>query len=283
MDTNETLVEEVAPVAPEPAKADVEVAPVEAVKVEGEETPKEGEQETPEQIEAKKAGKFQRRLDRQKAARVAAETEARLLREELARVKATPATASSDAIPDPNNFANDADYHRAVGRWEASQEARGREAQQAQERAQMERAQPQRQAYATMEESWTKREADFTKTTADYEAKVTPFLDDLQHFADATRQAVVESDMGPALLYHLATNPEEAERIADLSPARQMAELGKLEERLSSRRARSASNAPTPPNPTRGGASAQKDPSKMSVAEFAAWRAQNGSNWIRRA
>ena len=43
--------------------------------------------ETTEQQEAKKQSKFQRRLDRQKSARVAAETETRLLREQLATAR----------------------------------------------------------------------------------------------------------------------------------------------------------------------------------------------------
>jgi len=270
--------EEVQPAVEEPTATAQPAAP-DVVPPADAEVP--AEQETPEQAEAKKASKFQRRLDRQKAARVAAETEARLLREENERLKQERAPKSNE--PQRDQFADDADYHRALGRWEATQEAKARETQTAQERAQQERAQRQQQTQATIAESWTKREADFTKTTADYEAKVTPFLDDLDHFSKGTREAIVESDLGPALLYHLASNPEEAERIADLSPARQIAELGKLEERLTVKPARRTSEAPEPPNPTRGGKSAQKDPTKMSVSEFAAWRAQNGSNWIRRA
>jgi hypothetical protein len=41
--------------------------------------------------------------------------------------------------------------------------------------------------------------------------------------------AIVESDFGPDIAYHLATHPDDVKRIAALPPLRQIAELGKLE------------------------------------------------------
>lgn len=52
--------------------------------------------------------------------------------------------------------------------------------------------------------------------------------------------AIKESDVGPDLAYHLASNPDEAQRIASLTPHSQIRELGKLEAKLS---------APTTPQP----------------------------------
>ena len=45
-------------------------------------------------------------------------------------------------------------------------------------------------------------------------------------------EALIDSDDAPRLMHHMAANPAEVERIAQLSPARQAAELGKLEARM---------------------------------------------------
>jgi hypothetical protein len=45
-------------------------------------------------------------------------------------------------------------------------------------------------------------------------------------------QAIHESDLGPEVLYHLGSNPQEAARIAALSIPRQAAELGRIEAAL---------------------------------------------------
>ncbi len=55
------------------------------------------------------------------------------------------------------------------------------------------------------------------------------------------REAIAESDLAPQLLHHLATNPQDVQRIAQLSPARAVAEIGKLESKLTA-----SAPAPTP-------------------------------------
>lgn len=47
---------------------------------------------------------------------------------------------------------------------------------------------------------------------------------------------LIESDVGHEVAYWLAKNPTEAKRIANLSPYRQVAELGKLEDKLSAKK-----------------------------------------------
>ena len=54
----------------------------------GTDKPQQETTEEPEESEEKKRSRFQRRLDRQKAARVEAETENRMLRERLAILEA---------------------------------------------------------------------------------------------------------------------------------------------------------------------------------------------------
>lgn len=45
--------------------------------------------------------------------------------------------------------------------------------------------------------------------------------------------AIVDSDVAGKLIHHLVTNPEEARRIHALSPARQIKEIARIEDRLS--------------------------------------------------
>lgn len=243
----------------------------------------EAVEETPEQTEAKKQSKFQRRLERQKTARIAAETEARLLRERISALEAAQAPKQqADAKPRREDFNGDDEAYI-----EALTEFKAREVVQTQTKAEREAQQQNdrqskaRQSDEAIAESWTKREAEFKAVTKDYEEVATTFAEeDLQHFADGAKRLIVESDVGPQVLYHLATHPEEAERIADLSPLRQVAELGKLEDRMT-RPARRTSNAPPPVDPVRQGKTGAKDITKMTVAELKAHRIAEGSRWIR--
>lgn len=63
--------------------------------------------------------------------------------------------------------------------------------------------------------------------------------------------AILESDVAAKLMAHLANNPDEAKRIYNLSPVRQAAEIGKLEDKLAS--APKTSNAPNPIKPLGSG------------------------------
>lgn len=66
-------------------------------------------------------------------------------------------------------------------------------------------------------------------------------------------RAMLESDHKAEIAYYLASNPEEMERIAKLSPARQMAETLKLEEKIQAKApAKKPSKAPAPIDPVGG-------------------------------
>jgi hypothetical protein len=82
--------------------------------------------------------------------------------------------------------------------------------------------------------------------------------------------ALIESDAPAKLMAHLSAHPEEVERIAALSPARQAAEIGKLEAKIAS--APKVSKAPPPITPIGGTRGGDKDPAQMTDAEFAKWR-----------
>lgn len=96
----------------------------------------------------------------------------------------------------------------------------------------------------------------------------------------AIASALIDSDVPAKLMAHLAANPEEVERIANLSPARQAAEIGKIETKLASAPKVSTAPAPIKPIGSRGSAS-NADPSKLQMDEYYAMRKSQGARWAR--
>ena len=88
-----------------------------------------------------------------------------------------------------------------------------------------------------------KQETEREKFVKTWSEKVNAVKDELPDFDDMVassdvvvpnhvRDAIMESDQGAKLLYHLAENPEIAEKIAKLPPISALREIGKLEARL---------------------------------------------------
>lgn len=96
-------------------------------------------------------------------------------------------------------------------------------------------------------------------------------------------QAIIESDIAPKLMAHMAANPEEVDRIAKLSPARQAAEIGKLEVKLSAVKDVKVSKAPAPIKTVgaRGG-EVGKSIENMTMAEYAAFEKNRGARYSTR-
>ena len=109
------------------------------------------------------------------------------------------------------------------------------------------------------------------------------------------RDAILESEVGPKILYHFAKNPDEAERIGKLSVAKALKELGKLEATLQTNPVKTGKNpvsqvskevkpAVEPISPLRG-ANAPVEPAVGSDGKFkgsyAEWKAARKAGKIR--
>ena len=139
---------------------------------------------------------------------------------------------------------------------------------------QAERAREQQQTKA---QTFRQRETDFLAKTPDYRDKV---YDNTLPLSSATVELIAESSDGPEVAYFLANNRELAQQIYDLPPVQAAREIGRIEARLA--QAREA--VPPPPKPVLTQApppppsieavepAVEKDPNKMSDAEFAKWR-----------
>lgn len=247
--------------------------------------PPEGEDppvETTEQVEAKKQSRFQRRLDAQKSARVAAETETKLLREQIAKLEAQSKPNQAPVEPQRDQFESLEDYLKAVAKHESAQLVQQEIKKDREERQAQENKGKVSASEAKIAQQWQERETAFIAMTPDYSEVVQAYIsEDVNALSDMARRSILESDVGPQLLVHLAKNPDDAERIADLSPARQVAELGKLELKMPAVQ-RKTSAAPAPIKPVNGGRSASGGLSDNdSQAEYEAKRKTQGARWAR--
>lgn len=198
-----------------------------------EEKPAEKPGEDDEEVKQVRKGnpKIERRFSELTEARKAAEAKANAEREgrELAekerddlRLKLNP-PPPEDLGPEPkvDQFQNTEEYAKALKEWTAETTKRDL-AKEGQEKTYKE----QREKVI---ETWKGRIEATKKELPDYEAKISAAT---VRVSDEMREAILESDVGPKILYHFADHPEDAERIGKLTVGGALRELGRLEERL---------------------------------------------------
>jgi hypothetical protein len=155
---------------------------------------------------------------------------------------------------------------RANARWHARQEIKAERAAQAKAEA----AKTQQSEAQKLHSAWTEKVNTARGKHADYDAvcfgEDSP-LPDIPEGSEMDRY-LFESPLGAELVYHLAQHPEEIDRIAALGGRQQVAELGKLELKLTNQkpateededaedderpqRPSTVSQAPNPPTPAR--------------------------------
>lgn len=169
-----------------------------------------------ELTEARKAAEAKAKQEQE--ARAIAERE----RDELKAKYEAPKT-EEELGPEPkvDQFANVDEYSKALKEWTAESTKRdlSKESQAKSEKEQQEKR------VATWKERLTAAQKDlpdFSEKIANSQVKV----------SDQVRDEIIESEVGPQLLYHLSEHPEVAERIGKLTVGGALRELGKLEAKL---------------------------------------------------
>lgn len=193
--------------------------------------------------------------------------EQQLLREQQLREQAAkpPEAEAPQGAPKVEDFQNYEDFVAAKARYEVRQEL---EAERQKERATTEQRQREsrEQAFYAKAQEFAADHEDFNDIAFSNHFPVT----------DEMAQVMHESEIGPQMLYHLAKNPSEAVRIAQMSPLNAARELGRLEMRLAPQPKRN-SNAPPPIDPVNGSGTPPAgdiyDP-KLSDAQYYALREQ---------
>lgn len=126
---------------------------------------------------------------------------------------------------------------------------------------------------AEVDAQFEDRESDFAKDLADYH-QVT--RDERLAISESMAKVAKRSELGPAILYHLGKNPRLAAQISRLDPLDQAREIGRIEATLAKKPVVPKVSGAPPPTPKieAGDAKVEKEPTEMSPAEFAKWRAR---------
>lgn len=193
---------------PEPKEAPKE-KPVEA-KVEGEEAPEE---------KGRPKGNFQKRIDKLTAEKYRLSDELGVLRAKLetATKPAEEAAAAEPARPKPEDYEDSEKYLEALADWKTELKVKELKEKDAQEAIQ----QQMRKTFdAHLERTRKFREEhdDYDEVAADANIPI----------PKAVEFAIIELDNGPEVAYHLAKNPELAEKLAGMSDLAAVMEIGRL-------------------------------------------------------
>ena len=252
--------------------------------------PKEAEKEANQEGERKQNPKLEKRFSEITKQREEARQEAQ--RERQARVDLEQRLAALeqqrqpeklafnvDQEPQPSQFSDAFEYAKALAEYSTERALAERDRQVAQAREQ--------EAQQKIIQSWAQK---VQEAKADL-----PDFDDLVASSDvvvnnAVRDAILESDVGPRILYHLAENNDLAKKIAGLSPNAALREIGRLEAKFEAKPEAEKiapvvrSKAPTPIQPIRGGQGKPDVPITANGefhGSYQAWKAARKSGKIR--
>ena len=172
------------------------------------------------------------------------------LKELEERATPRPVEIQENVKPQPHQFNDAFEYAEALAEWSTEQALINRDKQEAERRAQEERNK--------VIDGWNKRLNDAKADLPDFDDMVAS--SDVV-VSDHIRDAILESDVGPQILYHLAENPDLADKLNSGSPISALRQIGRLEAQFERKEAPVAeskpsvarSKAPAPINPIKTG------------------------------
>ncbi len=248
-----------------------------------------------DQKERKPNPKLERRFSEITKQREAAREEARLERERREQLenrlkelegKVTPqAQAPQDDIgeePTPDQFSDMYEYAKALAEYTADKKLAERDQQEASRKAAAEQ-EVKFKAWADRVNAAKSSLPDFDDMVQSSEVRV----------SDPVRDAIIESEHGPQILYYLAENTEFAQKLAGMSLVSAVREIGKIEARYE-RDAKASvpdvkpvvgkSKAPAPISPLRGALNtvdAGLDADGNFHGSYQQWKAARAARRIR--
>jgi chromosome segregation ATPase len=218
----------------------------------------------------------QRELARQEAERerqAKVELEAKV-KELEGKINPAP-VVGDDVEPKPEQFRDAYEYAKALAEFSAEKALKERDKQEAERKAQ-----EQRQKIL---ETWAERQTATKAELPDYEEMIAS--SDVS-VSDQVRDAILESEVGPRILYHLAENPEVAQAINALTVQSALKMIGRLEAKFEKapeeapKPVATKSKAPAPISPIRG-SGAVPDVSDADKMDYQQWKAMRKSGKIR--
>jgi hypothetical protein len=266
-----------------PTAAEVDENPSEPAAQDGQSEPKLADDEATGTEEKKQNPKLEKRfseLTKQRKEAEAQAAEERAKRESLeARLAALESNQAPTQAPEnnqkpsPDSYKDAFEYAEALAEWSAEQALLKREQEVKQKEIQAKRQ--------TVIKTWQEKLEATKAELPDYEAMVTSSSMSVN---DTVRDAIVESDVGPRILYELASNDELAEKLSAMNTASALKLIGKLEAQFEKteepakaekKTVAAKSNAPEPIRPLRstgGVADVGMDGNDMSYQQWKAAR-----------
>lgn len=239
-------------------------------------TPVETTDTTPETAETKEAETSDNQPDKprslnrtqrlqRKAARLAT-----MLAEKDAQLAELRAKSSADTNTEPKEADFNGDYfayQRALNKWDMDQRLSKLE----------EKIQPGKPDTAAVDrgefyEELKERVDAAKKSLPDFDQKLEDLSKSIGALSPAVMDELEQAENPELVLYHLANNPAVAARINRLGAKEVIREISRIDSTVSLPQPRKQTQAPAPLATLKGGASPAKDPSKMSMDEYVAWR-----------
>lgn len=180
-----------------------------------------------------------------------------------AETKLNPKNEADVSVrPAPGDFTDAFEYAEKLAEWSTQQALAKRDKEEGERSAATEKAK--------VVAAWNGRQAAFRAETPDYDDMLSS--SDVK-VSDQVRDAILESDVGPQILHHLASNPELADALNAKSAGAALRQIGRLEAQFEAKPAPVAkavaevpkpapariSAAPAPITPVKGGAISADD------------------------
>jgi hypothetical protein len=267
-----------------PTAATVEETPVEPAAEVGQSEPKLADDEATGTEEKKQNPKLEKRFSELTKQRKDAEARAEELERRLAAIEgkqAQPAQAQPESVqkPTPDNYRDAFEYAEALSQWSAEQALLKREQEVKQKEFEVQKQK--------VIQTWQQKLETTIAELPDYEAMVASSNVKVN---DTVRDAILESDVGPRILYELASDDEIAEKLSTMTTASALKLIGKLEAKFEKteepvkaekKTVAAKSKAPEPIRPLRstgGVADVGMDGNDMSYQQ---WKAARQAGKIR--
>ena len=250
----------------------------------------EAKEEAKKQEPEKQKDKLNKRFDKVTQRAKQAEAEALELREKLksyeARVnpQTEPEKVKAEGKPQASQFNDAFEYAEALAEWSAENALKQRDAEEAGRKA--------KETQEKILQSWNEKIAKAKANLPDFDAMV---QSSTVVVGDEIRDSILESDVGPQLLYFLASDEDFAKRLTEMPVVKALREIGKLEAKFEAKEEKprkaekvretvSSSKAPEPIKPLSGGKVGNDvllDTNGEFHGTYAQWKAARQSGKVR--
>ena len=289
-DTAHTFYAERLGLADEPIDVEFESVKKESDKTKGnkQSEPEAEAEANTEQTTEKRSEKLNKRFD--KVTQRAKEAEARSVElenrlkeyEAKAVPQQEPVRATIEGKPQASQFNDAFEYAEALAEWSAENALKQRDAEEVQRKA--------RKAQDKVLNNWNEKIAKAKTSMPDFDRMV---QSSTTVVSDEIRDSILESDVGPQLLYFLASDENFAKKLTEMPLVKALREIGRLEARFeqedkpkakANKESVSRSTAPSPIRPLTGGKIGNDvliDTNGEFQGSYAQWKAARQANKIR--